>query len=81
VYFITDQATVNLPAASTVGQRLILIDTAPSNANSKFTVNVFPVDKINDGSASVSSATSDSAPDALQMISDGNGNWWVYGRG
>jgi hypothetical protein len=81
VYFIADQAAVTLPAATTVGQRLTLIDNAPSNSSSTFTIKAASGDTINDGANSVSGAATDSAPDTLNLVSDGLHHWWVMARG
>jgi hypothetical protein len=80
VYFITDQATVTLPAASTAGQHLILIDNDPSNIAAKFTVNASGSNKINDGTtnSSTSGVTSDISFNSMELVSDGNGIWWVF---
>jgi hypothetical protein len=77
VYFIADGATVTLPAASTSGQELILLDT---NVNgSGFTLNAAGTNTIEDGPASASGASA-GIPTNCIMISDGGGKWWVVQR-
>jgi hypothetical protein len=80
VYFITDQATVTLPAATTAGQHLILLDNAPANTNAVFTVTAGSGDSINDASASLGGVSSEAVLSFLQLVSDGNHHWWVFTR-
>ncbi len=80
VYFIANAASVTLPAATTAGQHLILINVAgPSNGSATFTVNAASGGLIKNG-PDTQSVASFSFSDVADLISDGNKNWWVVQR-
>jgi len=79
VYFITDGASVTLPAATTAGQELILIDADTAGTGGGFTINAPSTNTIVDGPAS-GAGTSATIPTNCILISDGNKKWWVVQR-
>lgn len=71
-YTITDGATVTLPAATTAGQVLYLVDASGQSASSGFTFNAASGDTLVIGSGGSNSAT---VQDIL--ISDGANHWYA----
>jgi hypothetical protein len=83
LYFVAPGATVTLPPATTAGQQLILYDSTLDPASGA-TYHVSPAggDLLIDGpgSTAYSSAESDLFYDEAQVVSDGNGHWFVLNR-
>jgi hypothetical protein len=81
VYFVANGATITLPAGSTAGQHLILINTAgPSNGSASFTVKAASGGNIENGYDTVV-GNSLGFVDVVELVCDGHGNWWVVIRG
>jgi hypothetical protein len=81
VYFVADAATVTLPAGTTAGQHLILVNTSgPTNGSAGFTVNAASGGTIQDGPGTTH-GTSLPFVDVVELVSDGNKNWWVVSKG
>jgi hypothetical protein len=81
VYFIANGATVTLPAGTTAGQHLILINIAgPSNGAPSFTVKAATGGNIENG-FDTQVGNSLSFTDVVELVCDGNKNWWVVVRG
>ena len=83
LYFVADQAAVNLPAATTAGQQLFLIDATFDTALG-FTVVGAETDTINDYVHFISGLTFDGGQcinsltlnyNTMHLISDGNHHW------
>jgi hypothetical protein len=85
-YLVTDGASITLPAATTAGQTLYLVNTVLSSSNNGFTINksstdatIFNVSLITPASSSTGAASANSFLfyDGATLISDGNHHWYV----
>jgi hypothetical protein len=76
VFWVADGATINLPAASTAGQHLVILDVNP--AGTGVTVQRQGSDLIYDETNASNGVTSDGAFFNFEFVSDGNGHWYQY---
>jgi hypothetical protein len=81
VYFVANNATVTLPAGTTAGQHVVFINVAgPSNGSPSFTIKAAGTGNIENG-YDTAVGNSLSFTDVVELVCDGNGNWWVVVRG
>ncbi len=83
-YLVTDGASITLPAATTAGQMLYLVNTNISTTNVGFTVNRQGGNTIYNAQLSTPVVTHSPASgssyvlyDSATLISDGAGNWYI----
>jgi hypothetical protein len=76
VYWLANNATATLPAATTAGQTVIVID-ASSGFSGSISVTRTSSDTIFDWAASDSAQTTVGPYQTMTLISDGNGHWYV----
>jgi hypothetical protein len=78
VYFVAENATISLPAATTAGQHLILLDKACSTTNGGFTVDAAGGDTFSGGTTFVMAGSTSVAPFCeAEMISTGSHIWML----
>ena len=82
VYFITDGASVTMPAASTAGQQLVLLNSVyPISMG--YTLNTQGTDTIVSSTATPTSsyAAGSNSDGSFMMVSDGLGHWIILSGG
>jgi collagen type I alpha len=79
VYFVSNGATITLPTG-TAGQHVILINVAgPTNGSATANVDAPSGGLIENGPLTTATSSSNFA-DAMELVADGNKNWWVVYR-
>jgi hypothetical protein len=76
VYYVSDGATVNLPAATTAGQSLILVDVSQTFASSGITAQTHSGDLVWDPNTGTHGTTAGTYSN-IKLVSDGNHNWYL----
>ena len=76
IYFITDAATVTLPAANTAGQHLILINHTLTDTSVGITIRPGGSDTLWSTEAEATEASYFTL-DYMELYSAGNGNWYL----
>ena len=80
-YFVTDGSSFTLPAATTSGQVLILLDISPGSGftGSGFSVTRTSTDTITDDiNTGTTGLTSLSGQYLLRLVSDGSHHWYIF---
>jgi len=76
IYFVSDGATVDLPAATTAGQFLILVDVSESFSSNGINAQTHSGDLVWDPNTGTHGTTVGHYSN-LKLVSDGNHNWYL----